>query len=148
MDVDRHAKALLSTCGLVCQRLAAVRLLFSWSHFLTQLAGDTTSLSPCEYVGVILHRMNWTDHETQTNAKANPAALLLDPRRVSVSMSQAASILGIAKSSAHKAVRETGQLCDGLPVLRIGKRQVVSTFHLRALLGVVLPDEIEGSRVN
>lgn len=89
-----------------------------------------------------------TNDEMQTNTCHDPAGLLLDPRRVSVSMSQAASILGIAKSSAHKAVRETGQLCDGLPVLRIGKRQVVSTFHLRALLGVVLPDVSEGSRVN
>ena len=90
--------------------------------------------------------MNQTNDELQTMS-GDPAGLLLDPRRVSVSMSQAASILGIAKSSAHKAVKQTGRLCDGVPVIHVGKRQVVSTFHLRAVLGIDLPDAPEGSRV-
>jgi len=71
--------------------------------------------------------------------KNDPVGLLLDPTRASVSMTQAAAILGIARSSAHKAVRQTGRLCEGVPVLQVGKRQVVSTFHLRAALGIELP---------
>jgi hypothetical protein len=58
-------------------------------------------------------------------------------------MSQAAAILGIAKSTAHKVVHETGRLCEGVPVLRFGKRQVVSTFHLRAALGIDLPAGVD-----
>lgn len=85
---------------------------------------------------------NYACHNARmTQNKNNPTALLLDPARVSVSMSQAAAILGIAKSTAHKVVKQTGRLCDGVPVLQFGKRQVVSTFHLRAALGIDLPTE-------
>jgi hypothetical protein len=66
--------------------------------------------------------------------------LLDDPNRVTVSASQAAAILGIARSTAHNLYTRTGQLCDGVPVLRFGRRAVVSTRHLRAVLGI--PDPI------
>jgi hypothetical protein len=74
-------------------------------------------------------------------ADLTPAALLNDPGRVTVSVAQAAAILGIAKSTAHNAYRANGQLLDGVPVLRIGRRYVVSTSHLRAALG--LPDPVQ-----
>ena len=67
--------------------------------------------------------------------KLSPAELLNDPHRITVSVSDAARILGIAKSTAHNAYRATGLLMDGVPVLRVGRRYVVSTAHLRAALG-------------
>jgi hypothetical protein len=48
----------------------------------------------------------------------NPTDLLTDPTRVTVSVSQASRILGIAKSTAHNAYKGTGFLCPGVPVLR------------------------------
>ncbi len=65
--------------------------------------------------------------------------LLNDPNRVTVSASQAAAILGIAPSTAHNIYTRTGQLCDGVPVLRFGRRAVVSTHHLRVVLGLPEP---------
>jgi hypothetical protein len=65
--------------------------------------------------------------------------LLLDPARVTVSVSQAAQILGIAKSTAHSAYKSTGYLCAGVPVMQVGRRCVVSVFYLRAALGIAEP---------
>ena len=67
-------------------------------------------------------------------------ALLRDPARCTVSVSQAAAILGVAKSTAHAAHKTTGYLAPGLPVTQVGRRYVVSTFHLRAVLGMPDPD--------
>lgn len=74
---------------------------------------------------------------TEPTERIKPSAndLLNDPNRVTVSVSQASSILGIAKSTAHSAYKQTGFLMAGVPVLRIGKRCVVSIAHLRAALG-------------
>jgi hypothetical protein len=76
---------------------------------------------------------------TQQNPTANPMDLLRDPSRVTVSVSQAAQILGIAKSTAHSAYRSTGYLCAGVPVMQVGRRCVVSVFYLRAALGITEP---------
>lgn len=77
---------------------------------------------------------------TQTEPRdLSPAGLLADPYRVTVNMTQAAAILGIAKSTANNAYRTNGVLVDGVPVLRIGRRYVVSTSHLRAALGLPEP---------
>jgi hypothetical protein len=65
-------------------------------------------------------------------------ALLRDPNRLTVSVSQAAALLGVAKSTAHAAYKATGYLSPGVPVMPVGRRYVVSTFHLRAALG--MPD--------
>lgn len=75
-----------------------------------------------------------------TNTQPSPLDLLTDPDRVTVSISQAATILGIAKSTASASYRSTGFLLDGVPVLRVGKRCVVSVHHLRAALGMPEPD--------
>lgn len=78
---------------------------------------------------------------TQTTPIINLASLLLDPNRLTVSVAQAAKILGIAKSTASHAYRTTtpGFIIDGVPVLRAGKRCVVSTTHLRRALGLLEP---------
>ena len=75
-----------------------------------------------------------------TKHQPSPIDLLTDPDLVSVSVSPAAAILGIAKSTASAAYRSTGFLLDGVPVVRVGKRCVVSVFHLRAALGMPEPD--------
>ena len=71
-----------------------------------------------------------------------PQQLLTNPTRLVVSVSQAAVCLGIAKSTAHNAYRDTGFLTTGVPVLRIGKRCVVATAHLRAVLGLDDPHPV------
>lgn len=76
---------------------------------------------------------------TNQTKPANPVDLLLDPTRLVVSVSQASEILGIAKSTAHNAYKETGTLMEGVPVLKIGKRRVISTMKLRAALGIKEP---------
>ena len=75
-----------------------------------------------------------------TTQSTQPFDLLLDPRRVTISVSQAADVLGIAKSTAHNAYKETGVLVEGVPVLRVGKRRVVSVTLLRAALGYAEPE--------
>lgn len=70
---------------------------------------------------------------------AQPLDLLLDPHRATITIAEAARILGVSKSTAHNAQKETGFLMAGVQVLRVGRRCVVSTAHLRELLGIVLP---------
>jgi hypothetical protein len=78
--------------------------------------------------------------EKETIQSTQPFDLLLDPRRVTISVSQAADVLGIAKSTAHNAYKETGVLMEGVPVLQVGKRRVVSVTLLRAALGYAEPE--------
>jgi hypothetical protein len=60
--------------------------------------------------------------------------LIYDPLTRFVSIAVAADFLGIAKSTAYDAAH-TGELCEGVPVVRIGRRYLVATAHLRALAG-------------
>ena len=80
---------------------------------------------------------------TFTDTHIRPAQLaselLADPARVTVSVSQAAEILGVARSTAHAHYKRTGELAPGVPVLRVGKRCVVSLAHLRTVLGLAQP---------
>jgi len=68
--------------------------------------------------------------------KPSPHKQLLDRKRFSMSVSDAAIVLDIAKSTAHNAIKKTGQLCEGVPVLKVGQRYVVSTKLLRIALGL------------
>ena len=70
--------------------------------------------------------------------KPTATELLSDPTRLTLSMAQAAEVLGISKSTASHHFRRTGNLTEGVRVLRIGKRCVVSCAELRRALG--LPD--------
>lgn len=72
--------------------------------------------------------------------------LLTDPNRLTLTISEAADILGISRSTAFYAATTTGILTPGVPVLRIAtgsarERRVVSTAHLRAVLGVEAGEE-------
>lgn len=60
--------------------------------------------------------------------------LIYDPLIRFVSIAVAADFIGIAKSTAYDAAH-TGELCEGVPVVRIGRRYLVATAHLRALAG-------------
>ncbi len=68
-------------------------------------------------------------------SQADAVFLLDDPTRTTVTVTQAAAILGVSPATAHHANRRTGYLIDGVPVLRCGRRCVVSTAHLRIALG-------------
>lgn len=78
---------------------------------------------------------------TDTSETQNPLDLLTDPQRVTVTVSQAAAILGLAKSTAHKNYKRTGYLLDRerVPVLVCGSRTIVSVAHLRQALGIPEP---------
>lgn len=71
--------------------------------------------------------------------KQTPAEKLADPARLTLSISEAAQVLGISKSTASHAYRRNGYLTDGVRVLRIGKRCVVSTAELRRALSLPEP---------
>lgn len=82
-----------------------------------------------------------TSTDTLKRTARQPSELLSDPAIVTVSVSQAAEILGVARSTAHAHYKRTGELAPGVPVLRVGKRCVVSLAHLRAALGLPEPSE-------
>lgn len=71
--------------------------------------------------------------------KPTATELLSDPTRLTLSMSQAALVLGISKSTASHQFHRTGFLTEGVRVLRIGKRCVVSCAELRRALGLSEP---------
>ena len=73
-----------------------------------------------------------TKHDTKYD-------LLYDTSVHAISVADAADILGIARSTASHAIRKTGVLVEGVPVMRAGKRQLVSTTHLRDVLGIPQP---------
>lgn len=67
--------------------------------------------------------------------------LLTDPTVLTVSVPEGAEILGISRSTAVRHSQATGEICAGVPVIRIGKRAVrVSTAALRNALGVPHPN--------
>ena len=71
--------------------------------------------------------------------------LLNDPNVMTVTITDAARILGIARTTAHYAYTRTGHLIDGVPVITIWtgssrERRVVSTAHLRTALGIANPE--------
>ena len=76
---------------------------------------------------------------TMTTTHDETRELLFDTSIHAVSVAQAAEILGIARSTASHAIRKTGVLVEGVPVMRVGKRQLISTTHLRDVLGIPQP---------
>ena len=76
-----------------------------------------------------------SNNNNNLQTTSDVANLLDDPNRTTVTVTQAATILGVSAATAHHAHRRTGYLLDGVPVLRVGRRCVVSTAHLRIALG-------------
>lgn len=85
-----------------------------------------------------------TTNEIRPKRKRRRTAfeLLDDPSVVTVTVSQAAQILGISKSTAHKNYRTTGYLLNNglVPVLACGSRTIVSLEHLRRVLDYPTPN--------
>ena len=52
-----------------------------------------------------------------------------------VGLDDAAAYLGISRSTAYKAARE-GQLCDGVPIVKVGRRYLIATKNLRRIAGI------------
>ena len=70
--------------------------------------------------------------------------ILTAPNRMTISVAEAARMLGIARTTAHYAYTNTGHLIEGVPVMTIctgsrRERRVVATTHLRAVLGIAEP---------
>lgn len=97
----------------------------------------------CEHLDSTLGVMtNHTQVSTQEkSAQERAIQRMFDPSVLYLSLNEAAQLLGIAKSTAHKAVKETGQLLPGVPVQRVSntRRFIVSTFHLRTHWGANSP---------
>jgi hypothetical protein len=63
------------------------------------------------------------------------------PDPATLSLADAAVVLGISKASAYRMARryEQTQGAEGIPVIRFGRRLVVPTARLEALLTTGLP---------
>jgi len=59
-----------------------------------------------------------------------------NPNVLVISLAHACEILGIAKSTGTHAYQNTGCLIEGVPVLLVGKRCLVSAILLRKKLGI------------
>jgi len=82
--------------------------------------------------------MNDTNHMNHSR-NTTTTQVLADPQVLTVSLTVAAELVGVAKSTATTAARATGELLPGVPVMRVGRRCLVSTRHLRGVLGIPEP---------
>lgn len=71
--------------------------------------------------------------------RAKRRDVLDDPNIAAISAMQAADILGISRNTASSNYRKNGFLLPNVPVLGVGRRRIVSTFHLREALGLPHP---------
>jgi hypothetical protein len=79
-------------------------------------------------------------YKSTAQRRTDALAALDDPTRATVSLSQAALLVGIAVSTACKCAETTGRLLDDLPVLRVTgtrrARYVVAKSELRRVLNL------------
>jgi len=61
--------------------------------------------------------------------------LLTNPDITTISLAEACLILGVGRTTAFNAYKQTGYLMDNVPAIRVGKRIVISLAHLRNALG-------------
>lgn len=76
---------------------------------------------------------------TTPQSRSVLVARLNEAEHLTFTIAESAVLLGISKSTASHAYRRTGYLTDGVRVLRIGKRCVVSAAELRRALGLGEP---------
>jgi hypothetical protein len=67
--------------------------------------------------------------------QARLTQLLNDPDVLTITVEEAALVLGVARTTAIAAYQRTGNLIEGVPVIRVGRRCIVSTAHMRSALG-------------
>ena len=70
-----------------------------------------------------------------------PLELISDTDRYTLSVQELATVLDVAKSTITTAVKTTGKVFDGLPVIYINKTMRFSLPLLRAALGYKVPDK-------
>lgn len=79
-------------------------------------------------------------YKSTAQRRSDALAALDDPTRATVSLSQAALLVGIAVSTACRCAETTGRLLDDLPVLRVTgtrrARYVVAKSELRRVLNL------------
>ena len=61
---------------------------------------------------------------------------LNDPNVFMISVHDTSVILGLAYTTVHNAQYKTGQVMNGVEVVRVGKRVMVPTIALRKALGM------------
>lgn len=76
---------------------------------------------------------------TIAESSSGVVGLLHDASVTTISVTQAAAILGVSAAAAHRSHRRTGYILDGVPVLRVGRRCVVSTAAMRRALFIPEP---------
>jgi len=76
---------------------------------------------------------------TVPDASSGVVQLLHDASITTITVSQAAAILGVSAAAAHRSHRRTGYIIDGVAVLRVGRRCVVSTAAMRRALSIPEP---------
>lgn len=74
-----------------------------------------------------------------TTTPDTTTTVLQDPARLTITVSEAARILGVGLSTAHHHHKQTGEIIPGVPVLRVGRRCLVPTAALRSALGIPHP---------
>jgi|DEB0MinimDraft_3_1074331.scaffolds.fasta_scaffold18150_4 hypothetical protein len=84
----------------------------------------------------------YTIHNTIAQPSNTAVALLHDASIVTITVTQAAAIIGVSAAAAHRSHRRTGYILDGVPVLRVGRRCVVSTAAMRRALSMPEPQPV------
>ncbi len=75
--------------------------------------------------------------KSKTNKKTSAHYALINNSTMSVD--QVCEVLGISRSTAFSAIKRTGVVIEGVPILRIGDRLLMSAYLLRQILGIEQP---------
>ena len=73
---------------------------------------------------------------TKTKLEQTAMELICDKSRATISVVEAAIILGVCRATAFAIIQKTGFLMQGVPVIKVGKRCVISLAHLRTALNL------------
>ena len=74
------------------------------------------------------------------NTKDRRSAIeqIMDVEVLLISVKNASELLGVACSTARYAIKTTGQITTGIPVIKVGGRYKVPTAEMRKSLGIKL----------
>jgi hypothetical protein len=73
-----------------------------------------------------------------TKDKRSAVEQIMDAEVLLISVENASKLLGVACSTARYAIKTTGQITTGVPVIKIGGRYKVPTAEMRKCLGIKL----------
>lgn len=69
-------------------------------------------------------------------ARSDAIAKLNDPATNTLNLGEVALVLGVARTTVYHAAKRTNRVMDGVPVIRVGTRCLVSAYALRQALGL------------